>query len=67
MTFAQSRQLRSARPLAVGLGAGLCAVVSLHAGSALAYDRLATSCVDDPRYCQIAPITYERIDALPIE
>lgn len=64
MSLAQSRR---ARRLAAGLGACLGAAVSLHAGGAHAYDRLATSCVEDPRYCQIAPITYDRVDALPIE
>jgi MYXO-CTERM domain-containing protein len=64
MSFVQSIR---ARRFAVGLGAGLSAALSLHAGGALAYDRLATSCVEDPRYCQIAPIKYDRVDALPIE
>ena len=52
-------------------GALLLATCSLAAGLLLSReasaDQLAIPCEEDPFYCQFAPISYDMVDALPIE
>ena len=42
-------------------------LVSLLTTTAAAGDSLALPCEEDPFYCGVAPISYEKVDALPIE
>lgn len=43
------------------------AAVLLAAGEARAGDKVAVPCAEDPLYCARAPISFEHLDALPIE
>jgi MYXO-CTERM domain-containing protein len=55
------------RTLAPLAAAGVLGALLLASPRASAYDSLATACADKPLYCEIAPIKYDKTDALPIQ